>query len=109
MGWGLLEKMRHWEGHVCVCGGVLVCCVFTHVSLPWGAGPWQWVTWTSILGRHRGNGRGACEKTDTEDQVAQRSQSVGGRGPSVSETASGQSPQHLLVLFRQGLLKPWMS
>ena len=31
MGWGLLEKMRHWEGHVCVCGGVCVCShTFSH-------------------------------------------------------------------------------
>lgn len=35
--------------------------------------------------------------------MAQRSQS-GGCGPSVSETASGQTAQHLSVLLGQGLL-----
>lgn len=65
-GWGLWEKMRNWEGHVCVCGlyvCVLCVCVHTCVSMLGSS----WDTPAGILGRHRGNGRGFYEETDTGD------------------------------------------
>lgn len=52
-------------------GGACVClwgCTCVHTRVPTlGSRTRPWVTWTSILGRHRGNDRGAYEKTDTED------------------------------------------
>lgn len=97
MGWESSAEDETLGEGMCVFVGVYLCvCVFTHTVPTLGMGPWQWVTWTSILRQAQKRQR-ACEKTSSPDHKR------GDRGPSVSETASGQSPQHLSVLFRQGL------